>query len=281
MTDDRDRRIAQAFEAHRARVDDVLPTGDRAAIKQLYVEFGALLEAAAGTDVDSVPLLSFPEIGPVVAALLDDRRGLVLDAGCGPSPALSLLLAASPDRTVVSMDISHGSVMLAKERAKQAGARLLPVVGDLEALPFADGVFGGAACEDTIEHVPDDERGVTELARVMRPDGRLVLTTPNRTRIGVRLLRLKDRLSRRPKSDEAYYAATSHLREYTWGDLETLVRRSFDLVRRGSVPWSGGASARFGSALVRFAPFRSLGRVVVLDLRPRLTHRGAQGSTEA
>lgn len=48
------------------------------------------------------------------------------------------------------------------------------------ALPFADNEFDKVLCADTLEHV-DDERGtIREIARVLRPDGLLVLTTPHK-----------------------------------------------------------------------------------------------------
>lgn len=264
------RSVGEALEIHRSHADEVLPKADGASIKRLYVELGELLEAAVGDDVEAVPLLSYPEIAPVVAGLLHDKRGLVLDAGCGPYPTLSLILSSRPDRRVVALDIGLGIVRLARAYASKRGIRLLGVVADLEALPFRNGAFDAAACEDTIEHVPDDESAVKEMARVMKPSGRLVLTTPNRIRLDVLSRRFKERLRGRGRSlPSAYFAASTHLREYTWPQLERLVRPWFSVVARAQVPWSGNYRARLANRLVGFHPLRRLGRMVVLSLEPR------------
>jgi len=53
------------------------------------------------------------------------------------------------------------------------------VQGDAQRLPFADASFDVVISCETIEHVPDAQGAVSEMYRVARPDGRLLLTTPN------------------------------------------------------------------------------------------------------
>jgi len=53
-------------------------------------------------------------------------------------------------------------------------------VGDVQELPFADGEFDVAIAAWMLYHVPDLERGIAELARVLRPGGRLVVATNSR-----------------------------------------------------------------------------------------------------
>jgi SAM-dependent methyltransferase len=257
------------FESHRQQVAAVLPTGDTQAIKSLYVALGADLEAAAADDLGSVPLLSFPETAAVVSTLLGGVEGTLLDAGCGPQPALSLLLGSSPGRHVVAVDIGEGMVRLARAVAAGRGVRLSPVVGDLESLPFRAGAFAGIACDDTIEHVPDDRAAVGELARVLAPAGRLVLATPNRVSAQVLVRRTRDALRRRRLPASAYYAATSHLREYSWRDLERLVAGAFHVRERASVPWSGGRKHRMATWITGYPGARRLGRMVVVALEKR------------
>ena len=53
------------------------------------------------------------------------------------------------------------------------------VLGDALALPFADKTYDTALCIEVIEHIDDDEKALSEIARVLKPDGRGVFTTPN------------------------------------------------------------------------------------------------------
>lgn len=259
--------FGDAIAAHRQRVEEVLPGGDPDEIKRLYIELGSLIDTAVAGDPSDLPALSFPENGPVIGALLDDMMGRVVDAGCGPNPIFSIRLAARPENRVVSLDISHDIVRLGVARARDAGVRILGIVGDLERLPFRDAVFDGCICEDTIEHIPSDEKAVAEIARVLVPDGRLVIGTPNRVRFDVLRARLRDRLRGIVLPASAYYAASSHLREYTWSTLERVVAPWFSIRRRVSVGWDGGVRARALTALVDHWPFRWISRMIVFDAR--------------
>jgi len=63
----------------------------------------------------------------------------------------------------------------AAQRAAARGSRL--VIGSAGALPFGDGEFAIVTLWDVLEHVSDPHRIVAEVARVLRPGGRLALTT--------------------------------------------------------------------------------------------------------
>ena len=255
---------------HRKRVDEVLQHGSPDEIKGLYVELGDLLERALETDPAAAPVLSLPETGPVVLRLLDGVGGLILDAGCGPNPAMSVALAhEDPKRTLVGMDIGLGIVRLARAVAENHGIRFLPIVADLEALPFRNNAFDGGVCDDTIEHLPDDRRGVSELSRVLRPSGRMVIATPNRTSAEVLFRKARDlaRGHRLPAS--AYYAATSHLREYTWPQAERLLGGAFRIRNRASVGWSeGGWKRRLASRATETGFLRRFSRMIVAEVEP-------------
>lgn len=228
-----------------------------------------LEETVAERDV-TPPLLSLPETVPVVASLLAGVSGAVLDAGCGPNPQLSIALGRSGASPVVSVDIAVGTVRLAREMAASEGVRLLPVVADLEALPFRAGVFAGGVCDDTIEHVPDDARAVAEIARVLDDDARFVIATPNRVRLDVLVRRVRDRARGRRRPAAEYFAATSHLREYTWRDLEGLVRPVLRVRRRAQVGWGTRRRRhRLATVLVSRSLFRRVSRMVVVEVSPR------------
>lgn len=101
----------------------------------------------------------------------------VLDVGCGPATdTLALAERVGPAGTVAGVDYDAAMVAEAERRASMAGlaARVSHRVGDAQALPFGDGVFDAARCERLLQHLPDAGAAVREMARVVKPGGRVV-----------------------------------------------------------------------------------------------------------
>jgi len=262
--------MATPLDRHRDEVERVLPAAEPSAVKRLYIDLGDDLwrvQSGAG-EAMTAPLLSRPETGTAVIDLVGRKGGLVLDAGCGPYPFVALALAELPTRRVIALDIGWGMVRSAVEMAAQQHRHILGIAGDAEHLPFRRGSFDVVVSDDTIEHLPDDSAAVGELARVARRDGRVIVATPNRRRVSVLLRRGRDRIRRRPQPDAAYFAATSHLREYSWGELERLVSPALHLTRRSPVGWGGRAGA-LTAWLVRLPGLRQLSRTIVIEGEPR------------
>ena len=256
------------LDRHRAEVARVLPSGDPDAVKRLYVHLGEDLDAAFGADPSTAPRLSYPETAQVVAAAVPGEARLVLDAGCGPDPGAGTLLGSRAGTTVVALDIGFGTVKLARAKAALGGVVLLPVVADVERLPFRPGAFDAVVCDDTVEHLPDDAEGLRQLHRVTRPGGTVVLATPNRWSAQVLARKARDRRHGRRLPREHYYAAESHLREYTWPQLVRLARGAgFAVADRHAVPWPGSGRRALASAATRRPPGRLVSRMLVLVLR--------------
>jgi SAM-dependent methyltransferase len=100
----------------------------------------------------------------------------VLDAGSGMAYG-SATLADAGAAEVVGVD-NDESVVASVREGMPATVRL--EVGDVTALPYDDASFDVAVCFEVIEHVPEPERVLDELRRVLRPGGLLVVSTPNR-----------------------------------------------------------------------------------------------------
>ena len=264
--DDADEDRGHVFRRHGEHVGEVLPRGNPDEIRGLYKRFGDELAEAVG--VDEPPPLSYPETPDAVARTLAGSQGVLLDAGCGPNPRASIRVAGT-GRLVIGLDIGHGMVSMASRVARAEGVDFVGVVGDLERLPFRDEVFGAVVCDDTIEHVPDDRQALAELARVTRRGGRLAVATPNRRRLDVLVARVRDLARARRRPPTAYFAAASHLREYTWNDLEQRLPASVVVRGRGHVPWTGGWRHRLASAVTRIRGLHLLGRVVLIELERR------------
>ena len=237
-------------------------------VKDLYKELGQDWWESYRPGEAEIPVLSAPEAAPTVLPLFHSVRGLVLDAGCGPNPAVSIGLARSGRCTPVAMDIGLGTVRVAVAEAERQGARVLGVVADVEHLPFGAGSFPGVVCDDTIEHLPDARAGVGELARVAAREGTVVLTTPNRLNALTLKAKLLDRWRGVRRPPQHYFASTSHLREYTWGEFERLVLPEFVITVRLPVGWGQSRKRRLASRLL-VGPLRQVSQRIVLVARPR------------
>ncbi|WP_167505952.1 class I SAM-dependent methyltransferase [Desulfosediminicola flagellatus] len=84
-----------------------------------------------------------------------------------------------PDAVVYSVEPDNEAVLVAGAMASDASAKYQPVTGAGEFLPFGDGYFDLVICHTVIEHVSDVERVVSEMARVLSPDGYIHLEAPN------------------------------------------------------------------------------------------------------
>lgn len=107
-----------------------------------------------------------------------DLRGMksILDVGSGAGQIAGHLLEfADPETQITCTDLSPQMLRRARNRLKSDRPEF--VVADLAALPFADNSFDGVTCGYVLEHVPDPRAGLSEIARVMRKGGRMLLLT--------------------------------------------------------------------------------------------------------
>jgi 2-polyprenyl-3-methyl-5-hydroxy-6-metoxy-1,4-benzoquinol methylase len=147
-----------------------------------------------------------------------DLRGRrLLDAGCGTG--LFSRVAVERGAAVTSLDVGHR--LLEQVARKTQSER---VVGDVAALPFDDGTFDYVICTEVIEHTLEPERAVTELVRVLRPGGTLVLTTPNK--VWHPAIRLATKLRLRPYEGIENWVSFRGLRRW-------LERSGMELTRYG------------------------------------------------
>lgn len=177
--------------------------------------------------------------GPPPSELVEFVRGLgavgdALDLGCGDGR----LTAALDAEALTIADVSAVALGRASTRvgvARADSGRPTPTAVELDPdapLPLPDNAFDLVLCVDTVEHVRDVQLLLSECRRVLRPGGRLALTTPAHSRL-VGLDVLVRGFERR------FPPLSPHLRFFTRGSLRTLLDElGFD---PGPVRRAGGA----------------------------------------
>lgn len=96
-----------------------------------------------------------------------------LEIGCGRGVGALLILELFGARTVDVFDCDARTVGEARRRLTQHHARPRAWVGDAAAIPATDGSYDAVFDFGVLHHLPDWRAGVRELARVLRPGGRL------------------------------------------------------------------------------------------------------------
>ncbi len=136
------------------------------------------------------------------------RHCTVLDVACGEGYGAAMV-AENADR-VVGVDISVDAIHHA-HRHYSHQANLEFITASCDCLPFPDASFDLAISFETIEHIEAQQAFIAELARVLRPGGVLILSSPNK----------------RLYSDAHDYHNEFHVRELYRNELEDLLRETF------------------------------------------------------
>jgi SAM-dependent methyltransferase len=175
-------------------------------------------------------------------SVLKQRKLAEIERALGPTDGRRLLDLGSDNGVVSLLLRRRGGSWASADLTEESVNSIRELVGedvhrvDGRALPFADAAFDGVVVVDMLEHVPDEAAFLSELARVTRPGGRLVVNTPHFKRTMLR--RLRHALG---QTDEKH----GHLRPgYTPDGLGLLLRAA------GFTPDSHRTYSRFFSELV-------------------------------
>lgn len=161
----------------------------------------------------------FPERLKDIIARRVTPESSVLDAGCGDGGKYGTWLAGICGE-YQGVDIAETAVAIARERGLSASR-----ISNMSELPFADDRFDVCVCIEVLEHLVFPLEGASELRRVLRPGGTLIVSVPNtvywRRRIDLALLGRWHPLgnpdgARRPWDD-------AHLRFFTRKTLERML----------------------------------------------------------
>jgi len=160
-------------------------------------------------------------------SVLKQRKLAEIGAMLGPTAGLRCLDLGSDNGIVSLLLRRRGGEWASADLTEDSVASIRELVGsdvhrvEDARLPFRDAEFDRVVVVDMLEHVPDDRRFAAELARVLRPEGRLVVNTPHIKDTPLR--RLRHRLG---QTDERH----GHVRPgYTVAGLRALLEPRFTL----------------------------------------------------
>jgi len=148
----------------------------------------------------------------------EDKKGKVLDAGCGPGMMIRHLIDG--DRKIVGLDLSPAMIRQCLQTPYlSAGVEFS--CGSIESLPFMDGMFDVVLAMGVVEYTEAAE-AVRELARVTEKDGIVIMTMLNKTSLYRLWQKAYERLFHSEETPISLYSARSFCRLVESTDLDVL-----------------------------------------------------------
>ena len=161
------------------------------------------------------------------AAHLTGQR--ILDIACGVGYGTEFL-SSRANRQVLGGDISKEAIRYAA--VHHTGKNLSYTVMSADQLPLPSSAMDCVVSFETIEHLPDGERFLNELTRVLRDNGRIIISTPNRATYGLGLTTPDNPFHTREYSlDEFKDLLSSRFREVSLFSQRRRKRKSRDRLR--------------------------------------------------
>ena len=163
------------------------------------------------------------------AERLVDRAGVgaedrVLDVGCGTGVvARRAASRVGEGGAVVGLDANERMLDVAEAAAAESVSPIEWRPGDAAELPFADGAFDVALCQQALQFVPDPEAALSEVRRVLAPGGRVAVGVWRRLEFNPGYVELSEAL-RHHVGDDAGATMRSPFPAWDGDDLRALAR---------------------------------------------------------
>jgi ubiquinone/menaquinone biosynthesis C-methylase UbiE len=122
---------------------------------------------------------SFSRQKRIILDMLDNKKGIVLDAGCGTGDMIRAMAKRGCD--AFGLDISKDMLRFARSRMLSSSIknRFLFLLGDVEALSFCDNTFDAVLCMGVLEYLPSYRVAIQEAFRTLKPGGIAIISAPN------------------------------------------------------------------------------------------------------
>jgi 2-polyprenyl-3-methyl-5-hydroxy-6-metoxy-1,4-benzoquinol methylase len=152
----------------------------------------------------------------------DPARMSILDIGCGLGGLAEQIREC---REFVGIDVSEVAVHDAIRRyGSRPNYRFLRM--DATKLEFPDGRFDAVAAREVLEHLPKPEQCLAEAFRVLKRGGVLILSSPNRDSLHLRVNRLL--------GNEDFKCSYDHIREFGYDEMRGMLDRAGFRIRHGA-----------------------------------------------
>lgn len=160
----------------------------------------------------------------MVAALPSDAR--VLEIGCGPATLWRANVGRIPVGWDVTLsDFSAGMLDEARASLAESGRDFHFAEVDAQAIPYADASFDGVVANHMLYHVPDRDKALGEMRRVLKPGGTLFAATN-----GERHLIEFDELLRRAETPEGWWRLPAAMMDFSLENGRDQLARHFSHV---------------------------------------------------
>jgi ubiquinone/menaquinone biosynthesis C-methylase UbiE len=140
---------------------------------------------------------------------------IVLDISCGTGYGSKILYKRGAAK-VIGIDISSDSIDFAVANYKTKGIDF--EVGNILSIPYPENYYDVITCFETIEHINSQEKVLSELKRVLKPNGLLIISSPNR-KLTSPFKSIKDKPNNR-----------FHIVEYTEEEFAELLGKYFEVL---------------------------------------------------
>ncbi|MFH0889241.1 MAG: methyltransferase domain-containing protein [Planctomycetota bacterium] len=121
--------------------------------------------------------------GKIIDWLRPQDDDIILDVGCGVGYFIFDIMKRYPDVNLsfAGLDPVRSNIYWLNYRSQEENkTNLIGIMGGAESLPFMDDSFDMIVTSEVIEHILDKEKAINQMHRVLKPGGRLFISTPAR-----------------------------------------------------------------------------------------------------
>lgn len=128
-------------------------------------------------ELDNKDILEYPWYNTVYENLPDLNGLNILEIGCGRGKFLSLISKKYKSAILLGLDFSESAITIANQ--KRANTNLKFIVSDAQNINLPSNNFDLIISCETLEHIPEPQKMAKEIFRLLKPNGKFILTTEN------------------------------------------------------------------------------------------------------